>query len=49
MPGDFVGSGTASGRDGLGCGLELGRWLEAGDVVELAAEPLGVLRNRVVR
>lgn len=44
-PGDFIGSGTVPG----GCGLELDRWLQAGDVVELEAETLGVLRNRVVR
>ena len=44
-PGDFIGSGTASG----GCGLELDRWIRPGDVVELEVERLGVLRNRVVR
>lgn len=44
-PGDFIGSGTVPG----GCGLELDRWLKPGDTVELEAEPLGVLRNRVVR
>jgi 2-keto-4-pentenoate hydratase/2-oxohepta-3-ene-1,7-dioic acid hydratase in catechol pathway len=44
-PGEFIGSGTV----GNGCGLELGRWLKAGDVVELEIEGLGVLRNRVVR
>lgn len=44
-PGDFIGSGTVPG----GCGLELDRWLKPGDVVELEAEALGVLRNRVVR
>ena len=43
-PGDFIGSGTAPG----GCGLELDRWLQPGDVVELEVERLGVLRNRVV-
>lgn len=44
-PGDFLGAGTIPG----GCGLELDRWLNRGDVVELEVERLGVLRNRVVR
>ncbi len=44
-PGDILGSGTVGG----GCGLELDRWLQSGDVVELEAEGIGVLRNRVVR
>ena len=44
-PGDILGSGTVGG----GCGLELGRWLQSGDVVELEIEGIGVLRNRVVR
>jgi 2-keto-4-pentenoate hydratase/2-oxohepta-3-ene-1,7-dioic acid hydratase in catechol pathway len=44
-PGDFIGSGTVPG----GCGLELDRWLKPGDIVELEAEPLGILRNRVIR
>lgn len=44
-PGDFIGSGTVPG----GCGLELDRWLQPGDIVELEAEPLGILRNRVVQ
>ena len=44
-PGDFIGSGTV----GNGCGLEHGRWLQPGDVVELEVEGLGILRNRVVR
>jgi 2-keto-4-pentenoate hydratase/2-oxohepta-3-ene-1,7-dioic acid hydratase in catechol pathway len=42
--GEFLGSGTVGG----GCGLEHGRFLKAGDVVELEVERLGVLRNRVV-
>jgi 2-keto-4-pentenoate hydratase/2-oxohepta-3-ene-1,7-dioic acid hydratase in catechol pathway len=42
--GEFFGSGTVGG----GCGLELGRFLKAGDVVELEVTGLGVLRNRVV-
>ena len=47
-PGEFIGSGTCSGADGRGCGLEMGRFLEAGDVVELEVEKIGVLRNTVV-
>ena len=43
-PGDFIGSGTVGG----GCGLELGAFLSAGDVVELEVERIGILRNRVV-
>jgi len=44
-PGDLLGSGTVGG----GCGLELDRWLQPGAVVELEAEGIGVLRNRVGR
>jgi 2-keto-4-pentenoate hydratase/2-oxohepta-3-ene-1,7-dioic acid hydratase in catechol pathway len=43
--GEFFGSGTV----GNGCGLERGRFLKSGDVVELEVEGLGMLRNRVVR
>jgi fumarylacetoacetate (FAA) hydrolase len=41
-----IGSGTVGG----GCILEHGdgRWLQAGDVVELEIEGIGALRNRVV-
>jgi 2-keto-4-pentenoate hydratase/2-oxohepta-3-ene-1,7-dioic acid hydratase in catechol pathway len=42
--GEFFGSGTVGG----GCGLEQGRFLKPGDVVELEVQGLGVLRNRVV-
>ena len=45
MPGEFIGSGTV----GNGCGLELGWYLEHGDVIELDVEKIGVLRNRVER
>jgi 2-keto-4-pentenoate hydratase/2-oxohepta-3-ene-1,7-dioic acid hydratase in catechol pathway len=45
--GEFIGSGTCSGRLGLGSGLELGRTLKAGDVVELEVENIGILRNRI--
>ncbi|MFZ5643858.1 MAG: fumarylacetoacetate hydrolase family protein [Bacillota bacterium] len=44
-PGEFIGSGTV----GSGCGLELGRWLKPGDVVELEIEGLGILRNHIVK
>jgi 2-keto-4-pentenoate hydratase/2-oxohepta-3-ene-1,7-dioic acid hydratase in catechol pathway len=44
-PGEVLGSGTV----GTGCGLELGRFLEPGDLVELEIERIGVLRNRFVR
>jgi 2-keto-4-pentenoate hydratase/2-oxohepta-3-ene-1,7-dioic acid hydratase in catechol pathway len=42
-PGDVLGSGTAQG----GSGLELDRWLRAGDVIELEIEGIGTLRNGV--
>ncbi len=45
FPGDVIGSGTV----GTGCGLELDRWVQPGDVMELEIEKIGVLRNRVVR
>jgi len=38
-----------SGTVGNGSGLEIGRYLEPGDVVELEVEKIGVLRNRIVR
>jgi 2-keto-4-pentenoate hydratase/2-oxohepta-3-ene-1,7-dioic acid hydratase in catechol pathway len=44
-PGEFFGSGTV----GTGCGLEQGRFLKPGDVVELEIQGLGVLRNRFVK
>jgi 2-keto-4-pentenoate hydratase/2-oxohepta-3-ene-1,7-dioic acid hydratase in catechol pathway len=42
--GEIIGSGTV----GTGCGLELGRQLKDGDVVELEVEKIGILRNRVL-
>lgn len=45
VPGDVLGSGTV----GRGCGLELDRWIQPGDLVELEAKGIGVLANRVVR
>jgi 2-keto-4-pentenoate hydratase/2-oxohepta-3-ene-1,7-dioic acid hydratase in catechol pathway len=44
-PGEILGSGTVGG----GCGLELGRFLNPGDVIELEVERIGVLRNRIVK
>jgi len=48
-PGEFLGSGTCSGAQGRGCGLEMGKFLQDGDEVELEVEGIGVLRNPVVR
>ena len=45
VPGEMIGSGTVLS----GCGLELGRQLSDGDVVELEIEGIGILRNKVVR
>ncbi|GAA5165430.1 MULTISPECIES: fumarylacetoacetate hydrolase family protein [Amycolatopsis] len=42
-PGEFLALGTVGG----GCGLELDRWIQPGDVVELEASGVGVLRNPV--
>lgn len=42
-PGEVLASGTFA----LGCGFELGRLLQDGDVIELEADGIGVLRNRV--
>jgi 2-keto-4-pentenoate hydratase/2-oxohepta-3-ene-1,7-dioic acid hydratase in catechol pathway len=42
-PGDVLGSGTPGGC----CGLDLGRRLQPGAVVELEIERIGVLRNRI--
>ena len=47
FPGEVWGSGTISG----GCELEQGqnaRYLKPGDVVEIAIEGIGVLRNKIV-
>lgn len=43
--GEFLGTGTV----GNGCGLENGRMLQPGDVIELEIEGIGVLRNRITR
>jgi 2-keto-4-pentenoate hydratase/2-oxohepta-3-ene-1,7-dioic acid hydratase in catechol pathway len=42
-PGEVIGSGTVAG----GSGLELDRWIRPGDLIEMDAEGIGVLRNRV--
>lgn len=42
-PGEIFGSGTMDN----GCGLELGRYLDYGDLVEIEVEQLGTLRNRI--
>jgi 2-keto-4-pentenoate hydratase/2-oxohepta-3-ene-1,7-dioic acid hydratase in catechol pathway len=42
-PGELLGSGTV----GFGSGAEHGRMLQAGDVLELEVQGIGVLRNRV--
>jgi 2-keto-4-pentenoate hydratase/2-oxohepta-3-ene-1,7-dioic acid hydratase in catechol pathway len=43
LPGEVLGSGTATG----GSGLELDRWIQPGDVIEMEAGPIGILRNTV--
>lgn len=40
---DLLGSGTV----GTGCGLELDKWIQPGDVVELTIEGIGTLKNTV--
>jgi 2-keto-4-pentenoate hydratase/2-oxohepta-3-ene-1,7-dioic acid hydratase in catechol pathway len=51
-PGEFFGSGTGtvpeSGANRCCCGLEMGRFLRAGDTVELEVERIGKLTNHVV-
>jgi 2-keto-4-pentenoate hydratase/2-oxohepta-3-ene-1,7-dioic acid hydratase in catechol pathway len=42
-PGDVIGLGTVPN----GCGLELNRWIQPGDVVSLCADGLGTLTNQV--
>ena len=44
-PGDVLGSGTVGG----GCGLELDRWVQPGDLMELSIDRIGCLNNRVVK
>ena len=40
---DFIGSGTV----GTGCGLELDKWIQPGDLLELEIERIGTLKNIV--
>lgn len=51
-PGEFFGSGTGtipeSGKNRRCCGLEMGRYLKAGDSVELEVERIGTLTNSIV-
>jgi 2-keto-4-pentenoate hydratase/2-oxohepta-3-ene-1,7-dioic acid hydratase in catechol pathway len=51
-PGEFFGSGTGtvpeSGANRCCCGLEMGRFLKAGDTVELEVEGIGKLTNHVL-
>lgn len=51
-PGEFFGSGTGtvreSGKDRRCCGLEMGRFLKAGEKIELEVERIGTLTNYVV-
>lgn len=43
QPGDLIGSGTM----GFGAGVEIGRFLQPGDVLELELEKVGTLRNPI--
>jgi 2-keto-4-pentenoate hydratase/2-oxohepta-3-ene-1,7-dioic acid hydratase in catechol pathway len=43
--GEVFGSGTV----GNCCGLEIGRFLESGDTIELSVDRIGVLKNKVLR
>lgn len=45
IPGDVLGSGTVGG----GCGLELGRFMKAGDTVQLTVEGVGTLEHHITR
>ena len=42
-PGDILGSGTFY----KGCGLDLDRWIQPGDTIELEVPKLGILRNKI--
>lgn len=42
-PGDVIGSGTVP----RGCSLELGRWLEPGDRLDLTVDGIGTLTHRI--
>lgn len=40
---DFLGSGTV----GTGCGLEIDKWIQPGDTIELFIEKIGTLTNKI--
>jgi 2-keto-4-pentenoate hydratase/2-oxohepta-3-ene-1,7-dioic acid hydratase in catechol pathway len=44
-PGDLLGSGACP----TGCGLEINRWVQPGDTIELEVEKIGILRNKFVK
>ncbi len=41
LPTDFLGSGTV----GTGCGLEIDKWIQPGDLIKFEIEKLGTLKN----
>ncbi|WP_127717697.1 fumarylacetoacetate hydrolase family protein [Halobacteriovorax sp. HLS] len=43
LPGDLFGSGTV----GTGCGLEIDKWIQPGDEIELFIEGIGKLTNTI--
>lgn len=43
MPGDLFGSGTV----GTGCGLEIDKWIQPEDEIELEIQGIGKLKNKV--
>jgi 2-keto-4-pentenoate hydratase/2-oxohepta-3-ene-1,7-dioic acid hydratase in catechol pathway len=43
--GDVISTGTMPGC----CGLELDRWIQPGQTVELEIDGIGTLRNRITR
>jgi 2-keto-4-pentenoate hydratase/2-oxohepta-3-ene-1,7-dioic acid hydratase in catechol pathway len=43
LPGDLFGSGTV----GTGCGLEIDKWIQPGDEIELFVERIGKLKNKI--
>ena len=45
----YPGEVFASGSLGKGSGIEFGRYLQPGDIMELEVEGIGVLRNRLTR
>lgn len=45
--GEFIGFEACSGKMGSGCGLEMGRFLLKGNMLELSVEWIGTLRNTV--